>query len=63
MCPCLSSRSQYATCSKYELGLVSPSVYERQNYCFGIYELCPLFSASSKEDEPSYSADPEFIEV
>ena len=50
MCPCLSSRSEYATCSKSELGLMSPSLNERQNYCFGLYELCPLFSVAPKED-------------
>ena len=43
MCPCISSKSEYATCGKSEEGLMSPSVYERENYCFGLYELCPLF--------------------
>jgi|GEM_PF-5331935 len=43
MCPCISSMSEYATCGKSEEGLMSPSVYERENYCFGLYELCPLF--------------------
>ena len=43
MCPCLSSKSRYATCSKCEGGLMSPSLYERENYCLDLYELCPLF--------------------
>lgn len=43
MCPCLSSKSEYATCSRTEDGLMSPSLYERENYCLDLYELCPLF--------------------
>jgi hypothetical protein len=43
MCPCISSKSEYATCGKSAEGMMSPSVYERENYCFGLYELCPLF--------------------
>ena len=44
MCPCMSSRSIYAVCGKHEEGLMVPSVFERENYCYGIYELCPIFS-------------------
>jgi hypothetical protein len=44
ICPCLSSRSKYATCGRYSDGLMAPSVFERQNYCFALYELCPVFS-------------------
>lgn len=44
MCPCLSSKSKYATCRRYEDGLMVPSVFERENYCLALYELCPLFS-------------------
>jgi len=44
MCPCMSSRSIYAVCGKYEEGLMVPSVFERENYCLAIYELCPIFS-------------------
>jgi hypothetical protein len=43
MCPCLSSKSEYATCSKAKDELRSPSLYERENYCLDLYELCPLF--------------------
>lgn len=43
MCPCLSSKSEHATCSRSDNGLVSPSIYERENYCLDLYELCPLF--------------------
>lgn len=45
MCPCLSSKSEYATCSRSKDGLISPSIYERDNYCLDLYELCPLFSS------------------
>ncbi|MBN3040363.1 MAG: hypothetical protein JW867_04485 [Candidatus Omnitrophica bacterium] len=44
MCPCLSSKSKYATCGKFRDGLMVPSVFERENYCFSLYELCPLFN-------------------
>ncbi len=44
ICPCISSKSEYATCSKSEEGMMTPSIYARENYCFGIYELCPVFS-------------------
>lgn len=44
ICPCLSSRSVYATCGRYLEGLMVPSGFERENYCFGIYELCPIFN-------------------
>jgi len=27
-----------------------PSVFERENYCFALYELCPLFSSYIKHD-------------
>ena len=43
MCPCISSKSEYATCHRSDDGLMSPSIYERENYCFDLYELCPLF--------------------
>jgi len=50
ICPCLSSRSEYATCGRYLEGLMVPSVFERDNYCFGIYELCPLFNNPVTQD-------------
>jgi hypothetical protein len=53
MCPCLSSKSQYATCGRFTDGLMVPSVFERENYCFGLYELCPLFASAVKRN---YSA-------
>jgi hypothetical protein len=45
MCPCLSSRSKYAICSRFTDGLMVPSVFERENYCLALYELCPLFTS------------------
>jgi len=27
-----------------------PSVFERENYCFALYELCPLFTSYIKHD-------------
>ncbi|MDD5668500.1 MAG: response regulator [Candidatus Omnitrophica bacterium] len=50
MCPCLSSKSKYATCGDCEDGLMVPSVFERENYCFALYELCPLFVSHGKND-------------
>jgi len=50
MCPCISSKSEYATCGKSEEGMMSPSVYERDNYCFGLYELCPLFHNAEMDE-------------
>ncbi|GEM_PF-2357955 len=47
MCPCISSRSDYATCNHHEAAVVHPSEFDRENYCFGIYELCPVFSAGN----------------
>jgi hypothetical protein len=43
MCPCISSRDKYAVCSRCESGLMVPSIFQRDNYCFEAYELCPLF--------------------
>jgi hypothetical protein len=60
MCPCISSKSKFATCGRSEDGLMVPSVFERENYCFGLYELCPFFlSFSSRacfgmEDEKEF---------
>ena len=48
MCPCLSSKSKYAICGRFQDGLMVPSVFERENYCLGLYELCPLFTANLK---------------
>ena len=50
MCPCLSSKSKYATCGHSEDGLMVPSVFERENYCLALYELCPLFTSNIKYD-------------
>jgi len=50
MCPCLSSKSKYATCSRFEDGLMVPSVFERENYCLALYELCPLFTSDIKRE-------------
>jgi hypothetical protein len=49
MCPCLSSKSKYATCGHFEDGLMVPSVFERVNYCFALYELCPLFTSHFRD--------------
>jgi hypothetical protein len=27
-----------------------PSVFERENYCFALYELCPLFCGSGERN-------------
>jgi hypothetical protein len=48
MCPCISSKSKYALCLRHQDGLMIPSVSERENYCFDLYELCPLFSQAAK---------------
>jgi hypothetical protein len=50
MCPCLSSTSKYAICSRFIHGLMVPSVFERENYCLALYELCPLFTHNSRHD-------------
>jgi len=50
MCPCLGSKSKYATCGHFESGLMVPSVFERENYCLALYELCPLFSLGARYD-------------
>lgn len=50
MCPCLSSKSKYATCGHFEYGLMVPPVFERENYCFALYELCPLFTSNIKHE-------------
>lgn len=50
MCPCLSSKSKYATCSRFKDGLMVPSVFERENYCLALYELCPLFTSDIKHE-------------
>jgi hypothetical protein len=50
MCPCLSSKSRYATCGRFGDGLMVPSVFERENYCFALYELCPLFCGSGERN-------------
>ncbi|MFA5362842.1 MAG: hypothetical protein WC335_06330 [Candidatus Omnitrophota bacterium] len=52
MCPCLSSKSRYATCGRFEDGLMVPSVFERENYCFALYELCPLFCGRGESGYP-----------
>lgn len=43
MCPCISSRDKHAICNKSGAGLVCPSLSERENFCFSLYELCPIF--------------------
>jgi len=53
VCPCLSSRSKYAICKRFTDGLMVPSVFERENYCFDLYELCPLFSFDIKHEDIS----------
>lgn len=50
MCPCLSSKSNYAICGRFPDGLMVPSVFERENYCLAIYELCPLFTLGIKHE-------------
>lgn len=51
MCPCLSSKSKNATCGRFTDGLMAPSIFERENYCFSLYELCPFFSGAPINDE------------
>ena len=51
MCPCLSSKSKYALCGLFADGLMVPSLFERENYCFALYELCPLFTRSLEHDQ------------
>ena len=51
MCPCLSSKSKYAVCSRFIDGLMVPSFFEKENYCFALYELCPLFRSQDKDDD------------
>ena len=64
MCPCLSSKSEYATCSRSNDGLVSPSLYERENYCLDLYELCPLFyNTRTDVEERSDSDCPNLVNV
>ena len=64
MCPCLSSKSEYATCSRSNDGLMSPSLYERENYCLDLYELCPLFSdVRAGTGETSDSDCPNLVNV
>jgi len=50
MCPCISSKSKYAICLRNASGLMVPSVSERVNYCFGVYELCPFFGSKERND-------------
>ena len=50
MCPCLSSKSKYALCGRFNDGLMVPSVFERENYCLALYELCPLFMTGATVD-------------
>jgi hypothetical protein len=33
-----------------------PSVFERENYCLALYELCPIFSCTIK-GEDSYAKE------
>lgn len=51
MCPCISSKSIYATCNRHESGLVCPTIFERDNYCFSLYELCPVFLGVSVSED------------
>ena len=43
LCPCISSRSECAVCNHREAIGMTPSLVERENYCFSLYELCPVF--------------------
>ena len=61
MCPCISSKSKYAVCLRHESELMVPSISERINYCFDVYELCPLF-LGFKEINKS-TADNDFHEI
>jgi hypothetical protein len=36
-------------------GLMTPSVFERENYCFSLYELCPLFASDVKDNYANIS--------
>ena len=60
MCPCLSSKSKYATCGRFTKSLMTPSVFQRENHCLNLYELCPLFASHAEDgyisiDERDYS--------
>ena len=48
MCPCISSKDPHAICAHSASIPVCPSVFERENYCFSLYELCPVFSKGSE---------------
>jgi hypothetical protein len=50
-CPCISSKSPYAICGHFQEGLMVPSLFERENYCFALYELCPIFRQDRVSDE------------
>lgn len=50
MCPCVSSKSEYATCNHHESIAMCPSSFEKENYCFSLYELCPVFCPSTVQD-------------
>ena len=51
MCPCLSSRSENAECNHRGSDDFLPSAFEKENYCFSIYELCPIFCSGAEPDE------------
>ena len=48
MCPCISSKNKYAVCWRFNDGLMVPSIFQRENHCFSLYELCPLFALDKK---------------
>ena len=47
LCPCISSRSECAFCNHREAIGMTPSLVERENYCFSLYELCPVFCSGN----------------
>ena len=51
--PLFKFKKQICGMPAFADGLMVPSLFERENYCFTLYELCPLFSPDLK-DEPSY---------
>jgi hypothetical protein len=56
LCPCISSGNERAICNHREAIGATPSLFERENYCFSLYELCPVFCGGNvkgfTENEP-----------
>ncbi|MCM8760569.1 MAG: hypothetical protein NC938_05360 [Candidatus Omnitrophica bacterium] len=55
LCPCISSKSELAICNHRMADGMVPSLFERENYCFSLYELCPVFCSGSTKDVATLS--------